>query len=136
MQMDNKLKEILAEPTRFLQCGSRWFADRYPDIIQISDQTDWDFYCLHTDSNIKILDELGFKCVAENKGCIYPLDDLAVSIYMRCDVQVITRTDTAKYAKTLLHIDPLFYRDFLWKSGPKRPERSQIQCILNQLFKM
>lgn len=128
-------RDLLAEPGRFFQCGSRWFADRYPDIIQVKETTDWDFYCHDSEHNHDRLLELGFHRVAEHNG-IYPLDDLAVAIYAFADVQVIVRTDAARYSKTILRIDPEFYRDYLWKSGPNKPERVQIQRIFNQLFKM
>lgn len=127
--------DLLKEPGRFLQCGSRWFADRYPDIIQIKETTDWDFYCNDSEHNHNRLLELGFRRIADQNP-VYPLDDLAVAIYAFADVQVIVRTDTARYSKTILRIDPEFYRDYLWKSGPNKPERTQIQRIFNQLFKM
>ena len=127
--------DLLAEPTRFLQCGSRWFADVYPDVIQINEFTDWDFYCLDSEHNHKRLVELGFHHVT-NGTSQYPLDDLTIAIYQFADVQVVVRSDTAHYAKTILRIDPEFYRDFLWKSGPNAPKRPEIQRIFNQLFKM
>ena len=127
--------DLLAQPERFFQCGSRWFAEKYPDVIQIKDSTDWDFYCVDTPGNHKFLSNLGFKLV-DGLNAKYPFDDLAVAIYTGADVQVIVRSDPAHYAKTILRISPEFYRDFLWKSGPNKPERSQIQRIFNQLFAM
>jgi hypothetical protein len=128
-------KELEQYGGRFLPCGSRWFAERYPSAIQIDDSvTDFDFYCMDTESNRKILDDLGFY-FTQNVP-VYPLDDLAVAIYCKDKIQVIVRSDTAKYANTILNIQPEFYRDFLWKSGPNKPERMQIQRIFNQLFKM
>lgn len=127
--------DLLAEPGRFFQCGSRWFAEKYPDVIQINDSTDWDFYCLDSERNHKTLTDLGFFRAA-GLDWIYSLDDLAVAIYTFADVQVVVRSDVARYYRTIQRIDPEFYRDFLWKSGPNKPERNQIQRIFNQLFKM
>ena len=95
--------DLLAESGRFFQCGSRWFADRYPDIIQVKEPTDWDFYCHDSEHNHNRLLELGFHRVAEQNDR-YPLDDLAVAIYAFADVQVIVRSDTALYSKTILRI--------------------------------
>jgi hypothetical protein len=114
--------------------GSRYMATKYPDIIKINENTDWDFYC-------DVNDTAAVQWIADNgiymvSSTAYPFDDLAEKIVVGNDFQIIVRKDAVKYKRVLDLIDPEFYRDYLWKSGPNKPGRGQIQAIFNQLFSM
>lgn len=135
-----KLDEFLNSTTcaKLTLCGSRYFAATNPSLINVEPHTDWDFFCGEDSQIEKELIDAGFYLVqpATENLELYPYDDLALRIYQTLtkEVQVIVRSDAELYDRVLLSIDPLFYRDFLWKSGPNKPERDQIQRIMNQLF--
>ena len=135
-----KLDEFLESATcaKLTLCGSRYFAATNPSLINVEPHTDWDFFCGEDPQIEKELLDAGFYLVQPAREHLdrYPYDDLALRIYQTTtrEVQVIVRSDPELYDKVLLSIGALFYRDFLWKSGPNKPERDQIQRIMNQLF--
>ena len=127
-------KDIL-ESGLFQLAGSRYMANKYPEIIQVTESTDWDFYC--DVSNVVLLNWLASNGVYQvRERNVYPFDALADSIFIGSDFQVIVRTDAEKYKKVIDLIDPEFYRDYLWKSGKNKTSRDQIQAIFNQMFRM
>lgn len=130
----NKARDfLLANPDRFFLCGSRYFTQKYPNFITVNDDTDWDFCCDDTPENRALLQKFQFFSV--NQINMYPIDDLAVEIQCLLNVQVVIRSDSEKYIRVIDRIDPEFYRDFLWKSGPCKPEKVNILRIFNQLFR-
>jgi hypothetical protein len=130
---DLTLADVLLADPRFHLTGSRYFAQKFPVVIVVSDSTDWDFYCAPFEGHFDVLDELGFKLTVGSN--LYPYDDLACNIFVAPGCQVITRSDVDLYTKTIESINPVFYRDYLWKSGPNKPGRDQIQATFNQLFR-
>ena len=135
-----KLDDFLKSTTcaKLTLCGSRFFAATNPSLIVVKPHTDWDFFCGEDPQIEKELIDAGFYLVQPSREHLdrYPYDDLALRMYQTItgEVQVVVRSDAELYDRVLQSIDPLFYRDFLWKSGPNKPEREQIQRIMNQLF--
>ena len=158
MQIDEILASEVDDPFKFpdtlahlqdnqflMNClmlgGSRYMNQKYPDVISVSEDTDWDYYCQdHDVIREELLKIPGMYLVqpAEQNKVQYPYDDLAIDIYQSLDkkCQVIVRSNVDKYSKVMANINPEFYRDYLWKSGPNKPDRYQIQRIFNQLFQV
>lgn len=145
-QMSISSKDLLSDSFWYNNLkigGSRYMNANYPSIIQINESTDWDFYIqknTENESRISELQKSGAvgkveKSIAENSP-LYPYDNLTDSIYLGSDFQLVVRTDADKYSKVMSRLDPNFYRDFIWKSGPNKPSRDSIMRIMNQLFEM
>jgi hypothetical protein len=66
----------------------------------------------------------------------YDLDDEAIIIMERDNVQVVLRKDALFYNKVFENIDPEFYYYHLWKSSPHPVRKDKIQPIFNMLFKI
>ena len=119
-------------------CGSRYFNQKYPDIISFenSNNRDYDFFAQYSDELVQLLEQHGFYNVKAHSQ--YPFDDLAISILIHpsYQCQVILRKDAEKYKRVIERIKPEFYRDYLWKSGPNAIQKEQIMAIFNQLFAM
>lgn len=114
--------------------GSRYFANLNKKIA-ITPSTDYDFYMQYSDENLKLIEN--FNCsVRYTHDPRYPFDDLAVAIVTlhNDNAQIIMRSDAALYNKVQQTIHSDFYHDYLWKSGPNKPQREQIMRIYNQLF--
>lgn len=114
--------------------GSRYFAN-ISKKIQITPSTDYDFYMQYNDANLELIKN--FDCsVRYTYDPRYPFDDLAVAIVTLSNdnAQIIIRSDAALYGKVQQSILGDFYHDYLWKSGPNKPQREQIMRIYNQLF--
>lgn len=112
-------------------------ATRSPTTIEIGPDTDWDFYGtyhwdLHQYLTNNGFDETGFSTKMVETG--YAIDDEACCILERHDVQVVLRRNAGFYLNVFENIPVQFYHDFLWKSSPAGPDRSQIQPIFNALF--
>lgn len=114
-------------------CGSRYMAQLHPDIIQVTDDTDWDFYAADSAVVYNRLIELGLSPVLNSH---YSFDDLVSYVFIGSNFQVILRSDCYTYSRVIRNFDPEFYRDYLWKSGPNKPSREQIQRIMNQMFRI
>lgn len=118
-------------------CGSRYFAAKYPAWIQIKEDTDWDYFfdSSRTDIHDRLLAS-GFIAVIAVIAGPYTFDHLVHTIYTHPEknVQVIARREPRVYRGVIETMAPQFYRDYLWKSGPMKPTRDQIQAIFNQLF--
>ena len=129
-------KDIL-DSGLFKLAGSRYMAQKFPEIIVLKKYTDWDFYCGVNDTEaLNFIAAAGLHKVKPGKETVYPFDALADSIFLGIDFQIIVRTDPEKYGRVIESLDPEFYRDYLWKSGPNCPQRKQIQDIFNQLFRL
>ena len=118
--------------------GSRYFNGKDPSLVPIDEDTDFDFYCQYIEGETeKILER--FNCrVTWGTNAAYPLDGLAVGVVELHDepVQIILRSNAALYTRVQSSISVDFYRNYLWKRGPNKPQRAQIQDIYNQLFKI
>lgn len=117
--------------------GSRYFAMKYPDIIQVKKTTDWDFYAQDTTETRNALVNRGYYLAYSIDKDEYEGDTNLNQIYKHIEfpeIQVLLRYDVELYTKVIKSIEPEFYRDYLWKSGPNYCSRDQIQAIFNQLF--
>ena len=115
--------------------GSRFMAKKYPKIISVTAHTDHDFYIQDSPAIRQLLKELGGQ---EHTYATPPYcDDDCNAIYLfpidGC--QVVLRKNAYAYNKMFDTIDGEFYRDYLWKSGPNKPQREQIKAIINQLLR-
>jgi hypothetical protein len=131
--------------TGALVCGSRFFAKRYPDIIAVKQTTDHDYFIQYDESLFNELQREGFKAVHRNDVCVsginndplvkYPFDDDCVAILSGENCQLLMRNDAVMYSEVIHSISGEFYRDYIWKSGDNKPNKTQIRSIFNQLFK-
>ena len=119
-------------------CGSRSFAMRYPEIIKVNEDTDWDFYAKDTPQMRKWLEDNGFSaCAAAHLAYA---DDDTLGIFTKTlddgtSVEVTLRKDPARYSFVLRNlISPTYYRDYLWKSGPNKPCREMIRAQMDHLY--
>lgn len=133
------VKMLEDSPYKFKLTGSRYFEKkcRNPETIATTEFTDYDFYAPNQERIHKWLLETGeFECITSD-AAMYAMDDDVCAIFsgIRSNVQVILRFEAEMYHGVLISIDPEFYRDYLWKSGPNQPKREQIQAIFNQLYK-
>jgi hypothetical protein len=105
--------------------------------ITISSETDWDFYATYHWDLHKYLTDNGFQETDFSSKLVetgYALDDEAHCILERENVQVVLRKNAGFYLNVFENIPVQFYHDYLWKSSPAEPDRSQIQPIFNALF--
>lgn len=98
----------------------------------ITADTDYDFYATYNDDILNFLIKNGF--TETNSRLRYTLDDEAVMILEKDNVQVVLRKNAIFYHLIFENIDPDFYFNVLWKSSPTQPDRGQIQPIFNMLF--
>lgn len=127
-----------AAPEPITLCGSRGFAMRYPEIIKVNDDTDWDFYAKHTPQMCKWMEDNGFSACAAAHLAYADNDTLGIFTKTLDDgtsVEVTLRKDPARYGFVLRSlISPTYYRDYLWKSGPNKPCREMIRAQMNHLY--
>jgi hypothetical protein len=108
-----------------------------PTKIEISSDTDWDFYATYHWDLHKYLSDNGFHETDFSSKMVetgYALDDEAHCILERDKVQIVLRKSAGFYLNVFENIPVQFYHDYLWKSSPAKPDRSQIQPIFNALF--
>ena len=131
---------VLLMASNFGLGGSRRMAAKYPELIKISDNTDWDFYCSDTAANRDYLDSLGFaKIEAENRNY---WDNLLLDIYKHPteNIEVLIRSDRELYQQCFESIEGQVFYDKLWKSAPhqlgshKNRFRQQVCSYFNDLF--
>ncbi len=117
-----ELRDTLITKFNAFLGGSRYFAAKYPDVIQIKESTDWDFSIQFGMFNQDIsLEELGF--YTKGLSNLVYRDKSAIELYHHNDytnVTVIVRSDLAAYKRAFASIPVEFYRDHLWKSYPLR----------------
>lgn len=120
--------------------GSRRMNQLYPDLIPITESTDYDWYVTDSPHVTDFLLRLGFKI--SRYGVDPYLDDEAIVILKTPDDkhQVVIRYDAVFYQNVFENIDPWFYGEYLWKSNPQRIaavyDQGHIGPIFNQLFKI
>lgn len=98
--------------------GSRRMAEKYGDLIPITEKTDWDLYCADSSANRAHLTSLGFYRVKANNKQYW--DNLLVDIYKHHehDIEVLIRKDCVIYSRAFESISAETYRFRLWKSYP------------------
>lgn len=139
-----ELIQLLSDSRTYFLCGSRFFAQKFPNDIFVTEFTDWDFFAQYSDDGVKFLQENNFIMILDKSGEVghYVGDDLLHSIWKNemYNIQVILRTDAKTYKEVIDRISMEFYRDYLWKSSPTRygspVNKADIQAIFNQLFKI
>jgi len=136
----------------------------YKHLTGCNCSTDWDFYATYTPELEKILlNEMGFHesaysiCVRAIRkrnfedltlselqiledvatNAEYALDDEAISIWQKDNVQVVLRKDALFYKRVFDNIDSDVYETLLWKSSPTTTvDREMIQPLFNTFFKI
>ena len=91
-------------------------SEMHPDIIVVKDSTDYDFYVTHSEKLETYLLDIGFD-YTYGHGTEY-MDNEAISILERDNIQIVMRKDAEFYKKIFDNINPDFYAVFLWKSSP------------------
>lgn len=120
----------------FKLCGSRRMAEKYPNQIKITPNTDWDIYGPFNLENIDLLQQLGFHHDTPNpKYC----DDLVHSIWKKdgFNGQVILRHLAHIYTESFEAISAEAFLHRLWKSSPHcKPTKNDITKYFNGLFRL
>lgn len=127
----NSYAEDLCKIDGIYRGGSRRMAEKYPTLIRLKPTTDYDFYIQDTVENRNKLSQYITGTFIDTHG--YGDID-AACIFLLKDCQVVLRHDAAKYKTMFESLSGEFYRDYLWKSGPNKPSKDQIQAIINQLL--
>lgn len=140
---DEDALERDAEMQETIKAGKGWnlFDPLTPHtpLIPIKEDTDYDYYATYTPELEEYLSRNGFDATdfvkaLEDSGS-YSLDDEALTIMERDDVQVVLRNDAEFYRAVFDNIEPWFYKQYLWKSsGESTVQRDRIQEIFNMLF--
>lgn len=119
-------------------CGSRYFNAIDPELVPVTEYTDYDYFTQANSEKEKALEQAGFK---KYNFSSYSLDDQVVSIWCYVSsegyrMQVVMRKNEDLYKKVIECIPPWFYRKYLWKSSPAVCPREQIQDLFNLFYKM
>lgn len=106
--------------------GSRRMAEKYPDQIIISEETDWDFYGGDTPENRSFLTTNGFRKVEAKQRDYW--DSLLLDIYKHTEfpIEVLIRSDVDLYSCAFESITPHDFINKLWKSSPLRDKN---ECL-------
>lgn len=100
--------------------GSRRMAQKYPALVQVGPDTDWDLYCADTPENRQMLLDEGFQMIeAENR--LY-WDDMLIDIYKHgaWPIEVLIRKDCEIYRSSFEALSGEVFLERLWKSSPLR----------------
>jgi len=134
----------LDEP--FFLCGSRRMAQRQVEektledhlnlkerSILISSDTDFDFYATHSKDLEAYLVSKGMTSATLDDY----LDDEAVAVLSKDNVQVVLRKNAIFYHDVFENISTEFFFRYIWKSSPdfRLVSTFDIREIMNQLFK-
>lgn len=119
--------------SHFRLAGSRAWA-MSSDLVQISEDTDWDFVSQDNITAILFLEDKGF--IKKNIPSQY-CDTNSKYIYFHPEfpVECVIKKDLDLYYKVFHFISPQFYCNFLWKSSPTLKVKGQheIREIINGL---
>lgn len=102
-------------------------------------ETDYDFYATYSEELLLALIDHGFSHTVSSIGAFlngydHYMDNEAVAIVERDNVQVVLRKDALFYKRVFDSISVEFYAKYLWKSSPYGVDPTQIQPIFNALF--
>jgi hypothetical protein len=116
--------------------GSRRMAKKFYEEVHVNSATDYDLYATSSQDAEDILAMAGFtRSLIDD---LY-LDDQAVSIWKKGDVQVVLRKNAEFYEKVFESISAEYYVNHLWKSSQvfeSHPERrALIGEHFNQMFR-
>lgn len=137
-EMFDQKRNNLVKQLDLKLCGSRYFNAIDPEIVPVTEHTDYDYFVQANSAKEKVLEEAGFK---KYNFSSYSLDDQVVSIWSYVSpegyrMQVIMRKNEGLYQKVIGNIPPWFYQKYLWKSGPFANPRQQIQDMFNLLYRI
>ena len=110
---------LLSHEIPFYLGGSRKMAEKHPDRVQVTDDTDWDYNVPCGAEVEDILRKLGDFTSNSFTNADYK-DDQAVSYFCTPtrNVTVITRKDLEVYATAFEMVDVDLYLTKYWKSSP------------------
>ncbi len=140
MDKDSTIKSLVA--AGFYLGGSRHMAEKYPDKIKVTEKTDWDFSCIDSPKNMRLLNLWGFRKACEENSY---LDNTAKSIWKHHNhnIDVVARVKMDIYKAAFESIPADIYIKHLWKSAPGREKRrsgpdfkNHVRDYFNSLFKM
>ena len=108
-------------------------------LIVTTPDTDYDFFTTFSQETLDFLLNNGFVHTVSSiggfvNGYSYYMDDEAIAIVEKGNVQVVLRKDAVFYKRVFESITPEFYAKYLWKSSPYGVNREQIKPIFNALF--
>lgn len=98
--------------------------------IEVTGDTDYDFYATYSEDVLKLLLERGWANTATSSEYY---DSEAVEILQKDNFQIVLRNDAEFYKKVFDNIPIWYYHDYLWKRNPA-VDRKMIQPILEMLF--
>lgn len=111
-------------------------AAKFPESVQVSDETDWDFYCDYSKEKINMIEDRGFE-LDERTNPEY-FDDLLKSIYRKGNIQVLIRYDARQYQRAFDLISEDMFYNYIWKSSPVFQEKTfdpnKVCQFMNALF--
>lgn len=117
-----KIIEFMSdERMGFYLGGSRRMNQLYPDVVRITDNTDYDFYCAGTPAQYDALSSMGFEIVNAKDRSYW--DNLLVDIWInkRYGIECLIRSDVGLYKRVFDSININDYALRLWKSNPDHP---------------
>jgi hypothetical protein len=128
------IEKLKGLPHQFFLGGSRRMAVLGAErgiVFALRPGTDYDFYATWEQEVVADLKNAGFTKTSTEYEYY---DDETVAIMIMDDVQIVLRKDAEFYSNVFENINPQFFHDYLWKSGPNSPSPDQIRNIFNQLF--
>lgn len=118
--------------------GSRFMAAKYPESIQIKDDTDFDFYCSYCPEHLDILHECGFKEIDAPDRSYWDNQLIAMFKHPEFAIDVLIRKDVIFYSRAFESITASDFIKYVWKSAPNyiRDEnfRRSVCDLMNKIF--
>lgn len=124
--------------------GSRRMAQKYPEQVKVSEDTDYDLYCPDDPKFIEAMTARGFhelNCQHHNYW-----DDMLLAIWKndaRPEIEILVRKDIEKYTQAFESIGADMYVKYLWKSSPLRDNNISdpifcegVKNFFNSLFRL
>lgn len=119
---------------KFVMGGSRYMAEKFPEDIKVSDNTDYDFNCANKPEYLNWMTDNGFKQHEYAKGYC-DVNCHSVWIHSLYDIQVIVRNDIDAYGMVFKNMTPSFYKRFVWKSSNiLENDRNGIRETMNTMY--
>jgi len=105
--------EGLFNSNKIFQTGSRYWDNLDPELIPITNETDWDFVAEYDEKLIDYLKQFGFE--ENNLGIDESDGHTKMVLYYDKTIQVILKKNVERYLEVQEAISPEFYKKFLWK---------------------
>jgi hypothetical protein len=140
--MSDAAKELLE--AGFSLGGSRRMAQKFPQQVVISEDTDYDLYCPNEPKYTALLRNKGFYEIDAQYRNYW--DNMLVGIWKsdaHPECEVLVRKDVQKYSEAFELISADMYVKYLWKSAPCRDSdvaepifKEQVKRFFNSLFRL